>query len=98
MRSCVPRHVRARPELRSRVEELQSGMDSLIVRALEAAEASGGLLPGLDPAVESRRLSALLDGLTVQAVLQPERIGPEELRAVLRRHLDSLARPRPQAP
>ncbi|MEE1782137.1 TetR family transcriptional regulator C-terminal domain-containing protein [Streptomyces sp. SP17BM10] len=50
---------------------------------------------GLDLAVETRRLSALLDGLTLQAVQHPDLVGPDELRAVLHRHLDTLAAPRP---
>ncbi|WP_371522566.1 TetR family transcriptional regulator C-terminal domain-containing protein [Kitasatospora sp. NBC_01300] len=82
---------RTRPELRSRAAEVQAGLDELIQRVLTEAERSGALAPGLDLAVETRRLSALLDGLTLQAVQHPDLVGPGELRAVLRRHLDTLA-------
>ncbi|MEU9040857.1 MULTISPECIES: TetR family transcriptional regulator C-terminal domain-containing protein [unclassified Kitasatospora] len=43
--------------------------------------------------IETRRLSALLDGLTLQAVRHPDLVGPEDLCAVLHRHLDTLAAP-----
>ncbi|MFI6156750.1 TetR/AcrR family transcriptional regulator [Kitasatospora sp. NPDC051170] len=82
---------RFRPELRPRAAELQAGLDALIRRVLVETDRAGGLTPGLDLDVETRRLSALLDGLTLQAVQHPDLLGPDELRAVLRRHLDSLA-------
>nr|BFD89645.1 TetR family transcriptional regulator C-terminal domain-containing protein [Kitasatospora sp. Xyl93] len=84
---------RTRPELRPRAAELQAGLDDLVRRVLVESERSGRLAPGLDLAVETRRLSALLDGLTLQAVQHPDLVGPDELRAVLRRHLDTLAAP-----
>ncbi|MBV2155253.1 TetR/AcrR family transcriptional regulator [Kitasatospora sp. SUK 42] len=84
---------RTRPELRPRAAEMQTGLDALVRRVLVEAERSGGLAPGLDLAVETRRLSALLDGLTLQAVQYPDLVGPDALREVLHRHLDSLATP-----
>ncbi|MFE6052327.1 TetR/AcrR family transcriptional regulator [Kitasatospora sp. NPDC056446] len=81
---------RTRPELRPRAAEMQSGLDALVRHVLTEAEHSGGLAPGLDLDIETRRLSALLDGLTLQAVQHPDLVGPDELRAVLRRHLDTL--------
>lgn len=36
-------------------------------------------------------MHALVDGLTLNAVLQPEGTGPEEMRTVLRRHIGELA-------
>ncbi|WP_030058386.1 MULTISPECIES: TetR/AcrR family transcriptional regulator [Streptomyces] len=82
---------RTRPELRPRAAELQSGLDVLVRHVLTEIERAGALTPGLDLDIETRRLSALLDGLTLQAVQHPELVGPEELRAVLRRHLDTLS-------
>ncbi|MFF9641082.1 TetR/AcrR family transcriptional regulator [Kitasatospora aureofaciens] len=82
---------RTRPELRTRAVELQAGLDALVRRVLIEMERSGALTPGLDLELETRRLSALLDGLTLQAVQHPDLVGPDELRAVLRRHLDTLA-------
>ncbi|MGA5817911.1 TetR/AcrR family transcriptional regulator [Kitasatospora sp. NPDC094028] len=81
---------RTRPELRARSAEMQAGLDDLVRRVLVEIERAGALTPGLDLDVETRRLSALLDGLTLQAVQHPDLVGPDELRAVLRRHLDTL--------
>ncbi|MGW2375260.1 MULTISPECIES: TetR/AcrR family transcriptional regulator [Kitasatospora] len=81
---------RTRPELLPRAGELQAGLDALVRRVLVEMERSGALLPGLDLDLETRRLSALLDGLTLQGVQHPDLVGPDELRAVLRRHLDTL--------
>ncbi|MER7849498.1 TetR family transcriptional regulator C-terminal domain-containing protein [Kitasatospora sp. NPDC096077] len=83
---------RTRPELRPRAAELQAGLDALVRRVLIELERTGALPPGLDHELETRRLSALLDGLTLQAVQHPDLVGPDELHAVLRRHLDTLAR------
>ncbi|MFF0294740.1 TetR/AcrR family transcriptional regulator [Kitasatospora sp. NPDC004614] len=86
---------RTRPELRGCLATMQSGLDELIHRVLLETRRTGALAPGLDLAVETRRLSALLDGLTLQAVQHPLLVGPDELCAVLRSHLDSLAGARP---
>lgn len=84
---------RTRPDLRPRATEMQAGLDDLVRRVLTESERVGALAPGLDLDLETRRLSALLDGLTLQAVQHPDLVGPDELRAVLRRHLDALAAP-----
>ncbi|MFJ8443470.1 TetR/AcrR family transcriptional regulator [Kitasatospora griseola] len=85
---------RTRPELRGRLAKMQTGLDELVHRVLLETDRAGALTPGLDLTVETRRLSALLDGLTLQAVQHPLLVGPDELCAVLRRHLGSLAAPR----
>ncbi|MBB5804927.1 hypothetical protein F4560_004695 [Saccharothrix ecbatanensis] len=43
-----------------------------------------------DLALETERLASLLDGLAVNGVLQPSLTTPDVMRAVLRRHLESL--------
>ncbi|WP_405676473.1 TetR family transcriptional regulator C-terminal domain-containing protein [Streptomyces sp. NBC_00868] len=57
---------------------------------LEGAWCAGGLPAAMDVELESTRLAALLDGLTLQATLLPDRYPPTLLRQVLRRHLDAL--------
>ncbi|WP_410661100.1 TetR family transcriptional regulator C-terminal domain-containing protein [Amycolatopsis sp. lyj-112] len=56
---------------------------------LDGARESDGLLDGLDLDVETERLAALLDGLALAGA----RTSPESMRAVLRRHLESLRAP-----
>ncbi|MFB6435918.1 TetR/AcrR family transcriptional regulator [Streptomyces sp. NPDC056411] len=79
-----------RPELRPCAAEMQADLHALMVRVLHEAQRAGGLPDGMDVALESTRLAALLDGLTVQAALLPDRYPPKLIRQVLRRHLDAL--------
>ncbi|GGX97427.1 TetR/AcrR family transcriptional regulator [Streptomyces hiroshimensis] len=81
---------RTRPGLLPRARQLQDGMLGVVTRVLHRSREAGGLPAGLDIATESLRLSALLDGLTLQAVLQPGTLTPDVLRQVLRSHMDSL--------
>ncbi|MFI0741793.1 TetR/AcrR family transcriptional regulator [Streptomyces sp. NPDC021100] len=81
---------RTRPELRACAREMHDGQRALAAHVLTEIRNRGALADGLDTATESLRLCALLDGLTLQAVLQPDSVTPEAMRAVLRRHLDSL--------
>ncbi|AGZ42156.1 TetR/AcrR family transcriptional regulator [Actinoplanes friuliensis] len=77
---------RTRPELRPHAEAMREEMASLVARVLDAARAAGGLPAELDVELETVRLCALLDGLSVH----PERCSPAMMTAVLERHLDSL--------
>ena len=53
--------------------------------------ADAGLTPAsLDIPLEAARLHALLDGLAVHAVMRPEQLPPERIKAVIARHLDTL--------
>ncbi|MCH6160021.1 TetR/AcrR family transcriptional regulator [Streptomyces marispadix] len=82
---------RTRPELRSRAEEVLEGMREVMARVLRGGQRTGALPERLDVRLESVRLAALLDGLTVQAVQAPGLLPPKLLRDVLRRHLDALS-------
>lgn len=82
---------RYRPELRARADQVLAGTQALMRRVLTSAQELGGLPQCLDVEVESVRLAGLLDGLTVEAVHVPDRLPPELLRKVVRRHLAALA-------
>lgn len=83
---------RTRPELRDRSAAAIAGTSRLVRHVLAGAAERGALREGLDLDVEEQRLSALVDGLTLRSVLHPELLGPEEARAALARHLESLRR------
>ncbi len=83
-----------RPELRPCAERMQREMHDLVARVLYEARCVGGVPDDTDVELESRRLTALLDGLALQAALLPERFPPDLLRRVLRRHLDALSQGR----
>lgn len=51
---------------------------------------AGTVAAGLDIALETERLASLLNGLTVDGVLHPDRMTPDLTVSLLRKHLDSL--------
>lgn len=80
---------KSRPDLAEEATRMYEGVRFLVRRVLEGANEAGGLLADVDLNVETERLAALLDGLAVSA----GRTSPELMRAVLRRHLETLRRP-----
>lgn len=81
---------RTRPSLLPHAERLYDGLRVLCRRALTVMSESGTVAAGLDIALETERLASLLDGITVDGVLHPDRMTPELTVSLLRRHLDSL--------
>jgi AcrR family transcriptional regulator len=57
---------------------------------LDQLSAAGRIAPGLDLDLEAARLHALFDGIAMHAVTEPDRMPPERMRQILRRHLDTL--------
>lgn len=76
-----------RPHLRPYARKLQDSLRTVLAKVLTGGVTSGALPAGLDVPLEAHRLSALLDGLTFQAVLEPDRVTPALMRRVLRSHL-----------
>ncbi|UNO40611.1 TetR/AcrR family transcriptional regulator [Streptomyces sp. MST-110588] len=81
---------RTRPELRPWALEWQAGTRALLARVLRGAQEEGGLPDSLDVESESLRLSVLLDGINLQAVLEPDLLTPDVQLELLRRHLQTL--------
>lgn len=77
---------RTDPDLDALSREAIAGVTALARRVLEAAGADAS-------DVECQRLAALVDGLGLRCVLQPELVTVDAV-AALRAHLDALARPR----
>lgn len=82
---------RTRPELRPLATEVYDGTRRLVTRILEGAEQRGRLRANLDHALETERLCALIDGLCVEGVLQPDRMNPSTMTKTLRLHLTALS-------
>ncbi len=82
---------RSQPALHVVADEHQEHTRCLITGILEQAVDHGGLPAGLDLGIECFRLGALVDGLTMQAVLHPQPTTPDLLMEVLRRNVHSLA-------
>jgi AcrR family transcriptional regulator len=81
---------RTRPMLAPHAEQLYEGLRTLVRQILEGTRDAGKLVEGLDIELEAQRLASLLDGITLDAVLHPDRMPPELMLAVLRRHMDTL--------
>ncbi|AXB43375.1 TetR/AcrR family transcriptional regulator [Amycolatopsis albispora] len=83
---------RTSPQLRPLLRRLYDGVRLLMRRILEGSAQRGALREGLDIDVETERLAALVDGLLTDGVVQPDRMTPELMHAVLRTHLRSISR------
>lgn len=83
---------RTAPDLRPHVRRMYEGTRTLITKVLTRVRDLGGLADGVDIAVETERLTALIDGLMTNGVIQPDRMTPDLMRTVLAAHLDSIAR------
>ncbi|MGW6448755.1 TetR/AcrR family transcriptional regulator [Lentzea sp. NPDC055074] len=81
---------RTRPSLVPHAERLYDGLRELCHRALTVMTEAGTIAATHDIALETERLASLLNGLTVDGVLHPDRMTPELTVSLLRRHLDSL--------
>ncbi|MDI9883038.1 TetR family transcriptional regulator C-terminal domain-containing protein [Streptomyces sp. HNM0645] len=62
----------------------------LVRRVLTRLDASGALHPSRNIDIETERLTALLDGLSLSAVLHPNILHPQTCVDVLLRHLGDL--------
>ncbi|WP_091103762.1 TetR/AcrR family transcriptional regulator [Nonomuraea pusilla] len=82
---------RTDPSLQDLAREAATGARALARRVLTWLE----LPAGVDVELECERLTALLDGLGMNAVLYPELIGGESCLEILRTHLDTLIPPPP---
>ena len=82
------------PDLAAEAGRVHEGTRAVARRCLTEADALGSLRTGLDLPLETERLAALIDGLSLGGVTQPDRLPPRLATDVLRRHLESLRRTR----
>jgi hypothetical protein len=88
----IATEARTSPKLRPHVREMYDGTRKLVGKVLVRSREVGGLAEHVDVAVETERLTALLDGLMTNGVIQPDRMTPDLMRTVLDAHLDSIAK------
>ncbi|MBY8871688.1 TetR family transcriptional regulator C-terminal domain-containing protein [Micromonospora sp. PLK6-60] len=81
---------RTDPETGTLMREADDGVRRVCASAIGALAADGLVAPGREPDLETARLHALLDGLTLHALLHPDLMPPERVRALLADHLDGL--------
>ena len=83
---------RTSPRLRPNIREMYDGTRRLVGKVLTRSRELGGLADHVDIAVETERLTALIDGLMTNGVIQPDRMTPDLMRTVLDAHLDSIGK------
>ncbi|MEV6285201.1 TetR family transcriptional regulator C-terminal domain-containing protein [Kribbella sp. NPDC051770] len=76
--------------LRQHLGPVNDGLRSLCRQLLEALARGDALRPGLDLELETERLHALIDGISLHVTLQPEVTTATRVREVLAAHLRSL--------
>lgn len=79
-------------ELRKQRREVDGLIRYVVQTVIRQLDDLGRLAVHRDPDLETGRLHALLDGLVAQGIADPPGITPTDIRAVLRQHLDDLAR------
>jgi AcrR family transcriptional regulator len=70
-------------------DDLRKGMGGL----LRNLDKGGFLRPGLDLDLETETVYALVDGLALHVLVDPRRLGRDQVIRVLNRYLDSIFRP-----
>ena len=76
--------------LREHLGPIQEGLRGLCRSLLESLGNAGGLRAGLDLDLETERLHALVDGLSLHTSMQPSRTTPARVREILTDHLNTL--------
>ncbi|AIA01160.1 transcriptional regulator [Streptomyces noursei ZPM] len=84
---------RTNPTFGALSRKAATGTRRLVRGVLTRLAATGTLHPDLDLVLETERLSALLDGLGLTAVLHPDVLGPQACVDVLATHLGGLSLP-----
>lgn len=73
-------------------DTLHDGFYAEMGNLIEYLEQNNLLRQDLDKEVESERLYALVDGLALHALLEPERLGPKRIVDVLTHHIVSICK------
>ncbi len=71
-------------------ERMYNELRSAIQRMIETLIQLGITKPDLPVDLETERLYALIDGLAMHGIMQPEQLSPEQIEAIVDYHLRSL--------
>ena len=88
----------SRPVLAAAQREQEAAWRTLLCALIEAGQRDGTIRGDLDAMAEAETLSAVVDGLTIQAVVEPDRLPPERQSAYIDRYLRGLSTPLHQRP
>lgn len=74
-------------------EKLNDGIQEGIVDLLRFLRQTNVLRPELDLELEAEKLYAIVNGLALHGLLEPDRLKPERVEQVMTQHLDSICVP-----
>ena len=77
-------------DLRQHLEPVHTGLLGLCHSVLEGLQQAGILRTDLNLTLESERLHALIDGVSLHAATMPAQSTPRRVRTLLRHHLNTL--------
>lgn len=76
--------------LKEKKDEMTNGMYELASSMIEILVLQGILSDSTNVNLEKSRLAALIDGLSIHALLRPDVYSPEKVKEVIRYHLETL--------
>ncbi|OMP67021.1 TetR family transcriptional regulator C-terminal domain-containing protein [Domibacillus epiphyticus] len=77
-------------ELQRTLARQEDGIPDGIIHILSSPERRSLLKYGLDREFEAERLYAIVDGLALHAMLEPNRLSKEKLKRIVIQHMNSL--------
>lgn len=76
--------------LKEKKDEMTNGMYELASSMIEILALQGILSDSTNVKLEKSRLAALIDGLSIHALLRPDVYSPDKVKEVIRYHLETL--------
>ncbi|PAD91968.1 TetR/AcrR family transcriptional regulator [Shouchella clausii] len=76
--------------LKEKKDEMTNGTYELANSMIEILVLKGNLSDSINVKLEKSRLAALIDGLSIHALLRPDVYSPEKVKEVIRYHLETL--------
>lgn len=77
-------------KLKVKKDEMTNGTYELARSMIELLVLQGIISNSIDVEIEQNRLTALIEGLSIHALLRPDVYTPEKVKEVIRYHLDTL--------
>lgn len=78
------------PELKKLSDQMHQGMYMSAQFVIQELQTQGLADPDMDAGVETEKLYALIDGLAIHMLMQPERLTAERVEQVIEQHLNML--------
>ncbi|WP_374717179.1 TetR/AcrR family transcriptional regulator [Geobacillus thermodenitrificans] len=79
-------------ELQPLSEQIYNELQTAIKRLLELLRNLGLLRPDVSIELETERLYALVDGLAMHSIMQPDKLSPSQMEEIIEYHLRSICR------